>query len=56
MDIHNITTEFIQKKIEEKKALLTDIVGAERAEELIENALKLIKEGKKSITDVIDLK
>jgi len=46
--------EIIQK-IEEKKRRLSEIVGEKEAARLMERALKLVKEGKKQITDVIDL-
>jgi len=48
-----MTTEQMQQKLQEKQNQLATIVGEKEAQRLMDNALRLIKAGKKSILDVI---
>ena len=45
----------LQKKLQEKQNKLASIVGEKEAIKMMNKALKLVKEGKKSITDLIEM-
>lgn len=52
---NKMTPQELQQKLIEKKNRIAEIVGKKEAERLIEKAMKLVAEGKKSILDIIDI-